>query len=65
MELIPSNNCQQMQAQIASKLKQERLDRQKAIEEAKKKANEPQKPNDKSQLLQQMNMDIMLGRNKY
>ncbi len=65
MELVPTNNCQQMQAQVASKLKQERIDRQKAMEDAKKKANEPQKPNDKSQLLQQLNMDIMLGRNKY
>lgn len=65
MELVPSNNCQQMQAQVAARIKQERIDRLKANEETKRKSNEPQKTNDKSQLLQQLNMDIILGRNKY
>ncbi len=57
----PANNAAQAQAEIAARIKNERLERDKAIAEAKKKSDEP-KPQSNSQLLQEINMNIRMGR---
>jgi hypothetical protein len=64
MEIIPSGNCQSMMSQVAANVREERTERLKAIEEEERKANDKPNPNAKSKLLQQMNLDILMGRNK-